>query len=260
MHLQVRGRHLAGDFAFDDLLDDLGFLLAPRHQDDLLGAHDRVDTHRDGHLRRVFQAEERPGLDFARVVGQLNQPRARFGIRSRFVEADLPVLADADDHQVDLAHRVVVRCAVFGNPGFGYRAVGDVDIFGQDVDMVEEILVDAEIAALLFGRADRVELVEAEYRHVAEADDPLLVAFDQFAVQPERGAPGREPQHERLRLLVNLVRAVDFVIRADCLHDGVGDVLHAQVLVFINRRVDLFVTVDDVARSRYFDQAPVFGK
>ena len=41
----------------------------------------------------------------------------------------------------------------------------------------DEILVDAEIAALLFGRADRVELVEAEYRHVAEADDPLLVAL-----------------------------------------------------------------------------------
>ena len=71
---------------------------------------------------------------------------------------------------------------------FGYRAVRDVDIFGQDVDMVEEILVDAEIAALLFGRADRVELVEAEYRHVAEADDALLVAFHQLAVQPQRRA------------------------------------------------------------------------
>ena len=58
---QSRNFRIHEDFLnhIDNLLDDFGFLLAPRHQDDLLGAHDRVDTHRDGHLRRVFQAEER---------------------------------------------------------------------------------------------------------------------------------------------------------------------------------------------------------
>ena len=258
--LQVRCWHLGRDLAFDDLLDDLGLLFAPSHQDDLVGPHDRVDTHRDGQLRGVVQSEECARLDFAGVVGQLHQPGARLGIGTRLVETDLAVFAHADNHQVDLAHRMVVRGAVLRNLVLGDGAVGDVDVFGQDVDVVEEILVDAEVAALLLGRADGVELVEAEYGHVAEADEALLVAFHQLAVEPQRRAARGKAQHEGLLLFVDFVRTVEFVVGADRLDDGVGNGLNAQIFVFIDRCVNFLVTMDDVARRRFCDQAAVFRK
>ena len=95
---------------------------------------------------------------------------------------------------------------------------------------------------------------------VPEADLPFVVAFHQFPVETQRRAARREAQHEGLRLLVDLVRAVDFVVHADRLDDVVGDVLHAFVLVFVDLGVDLLVTMDDVARSRFGNQAAVFGK
>ena len=236
----------------------MGFLLAPGHQDDAVGTHDRVDAHRNRHLGRVLQSEEGSRLDFARVVGELHQPCARTRVGARFVEAYLPVLADADDHQVDAAHRMVVRRAVLRNLLLGHRAVGNVHVFGQDVDVVEELLVDTVVAALLLGRFDGVELVEAVNGDVAEADEPLVVAFHQFAVEAQRGASRREAQHEGLRLLVDFVRTVQFVVRADCLDDVVGDVLHAFVFVLIDPGEDLFVAVDDVTGDRFGNQSAVF--
>ena len=256
--LQVGGGDHFGDLALDHLLDDAGLLLAPGHEDDAVGAHDRVDTHRDGHLGGVLQSEEGARLDLAGVVGQLDQPGARTRIGARFVETDLTVLAHADDHQVDVAYGQVIRGAVLRNALLGHRTVRNVDILGQDVDVVEEVLVDAEVAALLFGGLDRVELVEAVDGHVLEADLPLLVTFDQFAVETQRGAARRETQDEGLRLFVDLVRGVDFVVGADGLHDRVGHVLYTLVFVFVDPGVDFFVAMDDVARSRVGDQAAVF--
>ena len=120
--------------------------------------------------------------------------------------------------------------------------------------------MDAEVAALLLGRADGVELVEAEYGHVAEADETLFVAFHQLAVESQRRAVRGKAQHEGLLLFVDFVRTVEFVVGADRLDDGVGNVLNAQIFVFIDRRVNFLVTMDDVARRRFCDQAAVFRK
>ena len=86
------------------------------------------------------------------------------------------------------------------------------------------------------------------------------MAFHQLAVESQRRAARGKAQHEGLLLFVDFVRTVEFVVGADRLDDGVGNVLNAQIFVFIDRRVNFLVTMDDVARSRYFDQAPVFGK
>ena len=191
---------------------------------------------------------------------KLHQPRARLLVGAGLVKPELPLLADADNHQIDVVDRPVVGFAVTRDARFGHRPVGNMDVFGQDIDMVEKLLVDAVVAALLFGRSDRVELVEAVNGDVPEADLPLLVAFDQLAVETQRRAARGEAQHEGLRLLVDLVRAVDFVVHADRLDDVVGDVLHTFVLVFVDLGVDLLVTMDDVARSRFGNQTAVFGE
>jgi hypothetical protein len=116
--------------------------------------------------------------------------------------------------------------------------------------------VDAVVAALLLGRVDGVELVEAVDGHVAERHGALLVAFHQLGVELQRRAARREAQYEGPGLLVGMGSGV----AADGLDDGVGHVLHALILVLVDPREDLFVTMDDVARCRFGDQPAVFGK
>lgn len=85
----------------------------------------------------------------------------------RLVESYLTLLADADYHQVNAAYGLVIRCAVLRYLADGYGSVGKVYVFGLNVDVVEEVLVNAEITALHLLRGDGVELVETEYRNVA---------------------------------------------------------------------------------------------
>src|SRR5439155_15963494 len=64
-----------------------------------------------------------------------------------------------------------------------------------DVDVGEEVLPHvAPVAVRAVGR-HRVVLVEVERRHRREVDFPRPVPPDQFAVDPQRGAPGGEPEH-----------------------------------------------------------------
>ena len=258
--LQVRGGQHRVDVPFDNLLDDIGLVLAPGHEDNLLGVHDGADTHRDGHLRGVLQSEEGTRLRLARVVVELYHTRARLGVGARLVEANLAVLAHADNHQVDVAGGAVVRSAVLRNLVLGNRAVGNVDVLGQDVDVVEEILMDAVVAALLLARLDGVELVEAVDGHVAEADLALLVALYQLVVEAQRRAAGGQTQHEGCILVVDLVRAVALVVVANHLHDDVGDILYTQIFVLVDRGANLLVAMDDVAGGGAFDESAVLRK
>ena len=135
-----------------------------------------------------------------------------------------------------------------------------MDILGQDVDVVEELLVDAVVAALLLGRLDRIEFVEAEDSDVAEADLAGLVAADQFVVESQRGAAGGQAEHEGLHFVVDTVRRVGLLVVADCLDNGVSHILYSEILVFVDVRADLFIAMDDIARGRFRNQASVFRK
>ena len=253
------GRNLVGDRPFDHLLYHVGFLFSPGHQHDPVGPHHRVDAHGHGHLGRVLQPEKGRGLHLARVVGELYQARARLGVGTRLVEADLSLLAHADNHQVDPADALVEGCAVCRDALLGDGSIGDVDVFGLDVDVVEELLVDAVVAALLLRGADRVEFVEAVNGHVAEADQPLPVAAHQLAVESQRGAARGKPQHEELRFVINFARTVLLFVLEDHPDNQVGHVLYALVFAFVNQRADFLVPVDDVARRRRGNQASVAG-
>ena len=250
VRLQVGCRNLARNLALDDLLHDVRLVLAPGHQDDALGPHDRSDAHRNSHLRGVLHAVEGSRLHLEGVVRKLHETRARTGVRTRLVEADLSVLADADNHQIDLAGGTVVGIAILRNLVLGDRSVGNVDVLGLDVDVVEELLVDAVVAALLLVRADRVELVETEYGHVAEADLPGLVASYQLVVEAQGRTSGGDAQHERLRAGVCGDRA----------DDRIGDMLHGRVLALVYARTDFLVAMENVARGQILDQTAVLRK
>ena len=172
----------------------------------------------------------------------------------------LPLLSDADNHQVDVVDRPVVGFAVTRDARFGHRPVGNMDVFGQDIDMVEKLLVDAVVAALRLVGPDRVEFVEAVNRDVRKTHHAVPVAANQLVVKPQRRSAGRESQHEGLHVLENLVRKRIFVVFLDRPHDQIGDIPHAFGFVFKDRGGNLFIAADDVARSRVDDQSSVFGQ
>ena len=118
--LQQRGRTGGRHLAFDDGLDRLGLVFSPRHQDDAARREHRGDAHRDGALRRGRQVvAEVARLALAGAVGEPHGAGARLLVAASFVEADLPLFADADDQQVQPARELVERGAVPGAPRGG---------------------------------------------------------------------------------------------------------------------------------------------
>ena len=240
MLLQDAGGCLLGDVALDNLLDDLGLVLAPGHEDNLLGLHDGVDAHGDGHLGDVVDRREELGLCLDGVEGELDEACLGAEEGAGLVEANLPLFTHADNHEVHLVFGfVAVSAAVLADLAEGHGAVGDVDVLGEDVDVVEELRVDAVVAALLVLGGDGVELVEAIHLHVAEADLAGHVADDQLAVEAEGRVARGEAEHEG-------------TAGAGCLvgHDGtdnfVGYVLYTFVFAWEYLCGDFLETADDV--------------
>ena len=116
--------------------------------------------------------------------------------------------------------------------------------------MVEQLLVDTEVAALLMVRCDGVELVEAHYGNVLETYLAFFVALHQFAVETERGAAGREAQHEGLCALVIV----------DGFNNLVSYVLNTFVFCLENVSGDFLVAADDVAGNVGGNESAILGE
>jgi hypothetical protein len=63
-----------------------------------------------------------------------------------------------------------------------------MNILLKDIDVLEELIVDAIVAALLLGVLDRVELIKGIYGDVGKRYLTLLVALYQLAVETQRCA------------------------------------------------------------------------
>jgi hypothetical protein len=77
----------------------------------------------------------------------------------------------------------------------GVGAVGQVDGFGADVHVVEQVLVhEAPIAfGMLFGQA--AVLVKVDGGDFGEVEVALVVPLHQLRIRAHRGAAGRQTQH-----------------------------------------------------------------
>src|SRR5207244_7851709 len=133
------GGDRAGYLAFDRLLHHGRLVLAERQDDDLLGAQDGADAHRDRLLGHVLLAEKAVGRVPAGHRVERRQAGATGPRRAGFVEADVPGPADAEDLQVDppgLADELLVAGAVVIDLLGRHRPRGDVDVAGRNVDVV----------------------------------------------------------------------------------------------------------------------------
>ncbi|VXA82643.1 conserved hypothetical protein [Aeromonas veronii] len=166
---------------------------------DLFRIHQGADTHGQrqlGHLLHV--AAEEAGVGDTGIFGQGLDPGAGGEGRGRFVECDVAVVTHAPHEQVDLA---VGLDFVFVALALGHQILGiaveDVDVFGTNVDVTEEVVVHEAVVALrvIFRQAD--VLVHVEGDHVLEAHFTGFVQLDQALVGVERGATGGQAQYER---------------------------------------------------------------
>ena len=117
---------------------------------------------------------------------QLDKACVRLGIRARLVEANLTLLAKADNHQVNLADRLIEGGAVLRHILLRDGTIGNVDILGADVDILEELVVYSEVTALLLGAANWVELVERVDCHIMERYLARLMTLHQLAIEAQR--------------------------------------------------------------------------
>ena len=87
-------------------------------------------------------------LALAGRVGKADNTGAGLLIGAGFVETNLSLLAHADYQKVKVAGKLIVLDAVVGYLCCGNGAVRDVDVFREDVDVVDEGFVQNLVAAL----------------------------------------------------------------------------------------------------------------
>jgi len=97
-----------------------------------------------------------------------------------FVESDMPVGANPEKLKIDSASALnffLVFTAVL----FGIRAhsIGDVDVCGMDVHMLEKVPVHEGVVGLRMLRADPDVFIEVETRDAR----PVEVSVDKFAIE-----------------------------------------------------------------------------
>ena len=144
---------LRRDLAFDYLLHNLSLVFAPGHEHDLLCGKHSSKAHGDGLLwSSLGVVVEVAGLTLAACVGEKHCAGVALFGGSGLVEANLTLLAYAYDEHIKIAGLCVELEAVLPNLVVRNGTVGNVDVFGEDVNIVEELLMQLEVAALaLFG-------------------------------------------------------------------------------------------------------------
>ena len=194
MHLEDGTRALRGDGAGHNGLDGLGLGQTVGHHQHLAGLHDGLDAHGVGlfgHKVLVAVKEALVGLDGG--GGQVNAVGLQLKGFARLVEADVAVGAKAQQLQVDAVDDLVVLGAGVCRVRVG--AVGQVDRFGADVHMVEQILVHEAPVAFRVLLGQPAVLVEVDSGDFGEVDVALVVPLHQLCIRAHRGAAGRQTQH-----------------------------------------------------------------
>ena len=173
----------------------------------------------------------------------------------------LCLLAHADNHQVHVRlGGVAVVAAVLRNLVEGHGSVGDVDVGGIDVDVVQKLLVDTIVAALLMVGSDGIELVEAVDFHVAERYLAGLVATNELAVEAQRRLAGSEAEDEGGGdAVVGSGKGRGSLVGLDGGHNLVGHILHGFRFVAVDVGGNLLETTGDVGRDGIHDEAALAG-
>src|SRR5262249_55745064 len=123
--------------------------------------------------------------------------RQRLKGRRWLVEADVAVLTEAEDFEIDAArppHRALVARTLASD--VTRRAVEEMDALRVQVDVIEEVRVHERAIAVRITGAEAEELIEVECRRVREVDTTGVAQPHQLAVERQRRPAGWQRQHE----------------------------------------------------------------
>ena len=95
MKLQNGGGNLGGNRAEEGLLHDFGLAFAGGDENDFAGGHDGADTHGEGCGGYFIDGVEEALVGLTGAVGQRNFVGSLREVIARLVEADVAVVADA---------------------------------------------------------------------------------------------------------------------------------------------------------------------
>ncbi len=245
--LEQGSRAVGGAGAFGNGLHGRGLVFTPGHQDNLFGREHSADTHRDGLVRRGHDVHIEVGrLALAGVVGEAYGAGAGFLIGAGLVEAHLALFAHANHQQVQVAGQRVKLGAVFSQFLRGNGAVRDVDVFLEDVYLVQQALVQTVVAALGTTGRRRIIFIDGDYLHVLERDFTGLVAAGQFIVQGHGSGSCGESQTEQT-----------VFVCLDSVTDNVGNGVGSRAGFRINVGPDFLVGVENSSRQVLVDE-PAF--
>ena len=199
MFLEERGGDVGVDLALDGGADDLGFVLAPSHEDDAAGIEDGAHAHGEGVAWGGIDAAEVAGGVAAGEGVERDEAGERVAGTAGFVEADVTGAADAEDLKIDAAGGAD-RGFVGGTMGvdlvFGDGARRQVGAGRVEIDVVKKMPPHKRPVALRVLGRERVILVEVEGGDVGEAQALLAVQAHQFGVKADGGGAGREAEDD----------------------------------------------------------------
>lgn len=198
VHLQGADCPHLGDAAFYAVTQGAGLVVAVDDEHNLFGGHHCAYADGEGGLGYevdVVLEEARVGDDG--VLGEGLHAGLRCQRRARLVEGDVSVGAYAAHEQVDAAVRgdLGLVALTFGNGVLGV-AVEDVDVFGLDVNLVEEVGPHKSVVALLVVAGNAHVLVHVEGDDVFERYLAFLVEADEGLVHAQGRRAGGAAEHE----------------------------------------------------------------
>ena len=167
------------------MADDGCFALAPSHEDNPFSFHDRADAHRNRFAGNVFFAKKIAGGIGDGDVVERNQTGARIETRTRLIEADVSRAPDAQKLQIE-----TTRCLYFGfvflakftDFFFFNCSIGNVDVFGENINVVKKVFLHEADVTLEGVGLHRKILVEVESDDVFETQTVFVVHPHEFAI------------------------------------------------------------------------------
>jgi hypothetical protein len=234
-----------------------GLGLAPGEEQDAARLEDGADAHGDGMAGDVGLAEEIAGGVAPGEGVERDEAGARVAAGAGLIEADVAGAADAEDLHVEAtggADLFLVGPAPRENLRPGHGAVGDVDVGGRDVEVVEELLVHEPPVALGVRARQAVVFVEIEGHDVFEAQLLLAVQPDELAVETHRGGAGGQAEHGRpAGRIVAPDQGGQFGRhqRAGDVGRGMDDALEALALLVLGERSHGAASISSTSRPQY---------
>ncbi len=163
MRLQQRCRAFCRYRAGQGTVKDIRLVCALGDEQDRARLQNRIDPHCDRMRRNFCERWEEAGVCLSRFILQLDELCAALQRCGRLVEADMAVMTDAEQLQIDrseLLEKLVVACTFLGGVDrFSIRNISAGDV---DIDMLEQMPVHvAAVAFRVRGRQSDI-LVQVE--------------------------------------------------------------------------------------------------